>query len=445
MTSFILTAAMAAAGPALAGGLTTTVEAALARSPAVAESAARKRQASAAEREALYGSLPRLSARGAAMRGDDPLFAFGQLLQERRVNAADFAPDRLNRPGYRSSVTGALELSLPLFTGFELTRARKLAQLASAEARALGGAAGQAVAVAAVEAYFDALKTRAFLAELDARLASASAEVERSKRLARSGLILGSDHEAALALLAGLKAWRARTSAEASAAEARLAVLTDAPPRPEGRFLAWDPPLETDEALVSAALASRPELAAAARRREAAAVLRAGAEAALLPRVEAFAAATSVSDGFSAGAGARIGGVRASVAFGDPAWSARRTRHKEGEAAAAHAAAGLADAARVETLTRAAAVRGLREASPALEEAHARASSALEQARPLYREGRLSVLEVLRAEEGRARATAALLEAQAALRIQWAALAAATGRFDAAALTTLSQSLEEVR
>jgi len=445
MISFILTAAMAAAGPALAGGLTTTVEAALARSPAVAEAAARERQARAAGREASYSRLPRLTVRGAALRGDDPLFAFGQILQERRVTQADFAPDRLNRPGYRSSVTGALELGMPLFTGFELTRARRLAELGAAEARTMGGAAGQAVSVAAIEAHLDFLKKRAMLAELDARLASAAAEVERSERLSRSGLVLGSDHQAALALLSSLKAWRAKTAAEVGGAAARLGVLTGKSEPAEGRLASWSAPLEDDAALVAGALASRPDLAAAQTRRDAAAVRRAGAESSLLPRVEAFAAATSVSDGFTAGAGARLGGVRASIAFGDPAWGARRERFKEDEAAAAAAAAGLADAARGEVLGRAAAVRGLQAALPDLDEGLARASAALELARPLYREGRLSVLEVLRAEEARARLTEARLEASAALRVQWAALAAARGRLDADAVATLNRSLEEVR
>lgn len=445
MRGLILTLTLAAASPALGGGLAATVDAALARSPAVAEAAARVRQAAAAGREASYSRLPRLTARGAATRGDDPLFAFGQLLQERRVSAADFAPDRLNRPGYRSSVTGALELGLPLFTGFELTRARRLADLGAAEARSMGGAAGQAVSVAAIEAHLDFLKKRAMLAELDARLASAAAEVARSERLSRSGLVLGSDHQAALALLSSLKAWRAKTRAEADAAAARLGVLTGMPATADGRLGSWSAPLEDDAALIADALGSRPELAAAGLRREASAVRRAGVESSLLPRVEAFAAVTSVSDGFTTGAGARMGGVRASLSFGDPAWGARRERFKEDESAMAAAAAGLIDATRGEVLTRAAAVRGLQAALPELDEGLTRASAALEQARPLYREGRLSVLEVLRAEEARARMTEARLDAQAGLRAQWAALAAARGRLDSAAVASLARSLEEVR
>lgn len=443
MKGWLATALLTAAVPALGGGLRESVQAALARSPARAEAAARERGAAAAAREASWSRLPRLSARAGVTRSDDPLFSFGQLLQERRVTQADFDPARLNRPGYRTAVNGALELGVPLFTGFELTRARRLAELGGEEARALGAAAGQATAAAAVAAHVDALKHRAVLAELDARLGTAAGEVERSERLSRAGLVLGSDHQAALALLSSLKAWRARAAAEAAAAEARLAVLTGGPASPTGALGDWTPPLAEDEALVASALGARPELAAAQARRRAAAVRRAGAESSLLPRVEAFAAATSASDGFDSGAGARLAGVRASVSFGDPAWGPRRARHKEDEAAAAAAADGAADAVRGEVLARAAGVRGLLAALPALEEGHARAGAALEQARPLYREGRLSVLEVLRAEEARARMSEARLEARAALRAQWAALAAASGKLDADAVDALARSLEE--
>src|SRR5579885_2211147 len=130
--------------PAAAGGLTDAVSAALARSPAVAELSARRRQAEEAGREATFSRLPRLAARGSVLRSDDPLFAFGTLLQERRVTAADFNPDTLNNPGYRTAAHGSLELGVPLFTGFELTRARRLAALAADEADSFSAGASQA-------------------------------------------------------------------------------------------------------------------------------------------------------------------------------------------------------------------------------------------------------------------------------------------------------------
>jgi outer membrane protein TolC len=434
------------AAPAAAMNLTAAADAAVAHSPAAAEARARRTQAQAAGREAFWSRWPRLSARAAFLRSDDPLFAFGELLQQRRVTAADFNPVTLNRPGYQTGVHGSLELGVPLFTGFELTRAATLATLAGEEADAMGGAAAQAVRLRTVEAYLGDLKYRGLLAEIDARIATSKTAVDSAERLKKQGLVLGSDHQAALAVLSGLKAWRARTAAEAEANRAGLGVLLGgSASETSGALRDWTPPLEDDAALVAAALASRPDLRAAGLRTRAAGVRRDGARSSLLPSVDAFAAVNNSADGFNSGAASRIVGVRASMLFGDPAYASRRARAAADEAAAVAAGAGAEDAARGEVLARAAGLRGLNAALPELREALARARDSLEQVRPLYREGRQSVLDVLRAEEAVARLEEARLETVYRQRADWAGLKAAQGRFDAAAVATLTDSLEASR
>lgn len=439
-------ALLLSAAPAAALDLSAAVEAAVLRSPAAAEAKARRDQAGAAGREVFWSRWPRLSARASAMRSDDPLFAFGELLQRRAVTQADFNPALLNRPGYRTAVHGSLEVGAPLFTGFELTRAAKLAALAGDEADAMGGAAAQAVRLRTTEAYLQGLKARGMAAELDARIESAGAAVASAERLRKQGLVLGSDHQAALAILSGLKAWRARAAAEGAAHRAALGVLTGGlAADTTGELLDWEPPLGDDEALVAEALAARPDLRAAALRTRAAGVRRDGARSSLLPTVEAFAALNNAADGLGTGGTSRVAGVRAGLLFGDPAYASRRARAAADEAAAASAAAGVEDAARVEVLSRAAGLRGLAAARTELREALARARASLEQVRPLYREGRQSVLDVLRAEEAVARLQEAALETLCRQRSEWAALRAAQGRLDAEAVAALSRGLEASR
>lgn len=434
------------AAPAAALDLSAAAEAAVARSPAAAEAKARRTQAEAAGREVFWTRWPRLSARASALRSDDPLFAFGELMQQRRVTAPDFNPDTLNHPGYRTAVHGSLELGVPLFTGFALTRSSKLAGLAADEAEVMGGAAAQAVRLRAADAYLRELKSAALLAELDARLATARSAVDSAERLRKQGLVLGSDHQAALAVLSGLKAWRARAAAEREAHRAELGVILGGlSSDTTGTLRDWAPPLESDADLVATALASRPDLRAAGLRTRAAGVRRQGAAASLLPTVDAFAAVNNSADGMNSGAASRLVGVRASILFGDPAYASRRARAAADEAAASAAKAGAEDAARGEVLARAAGLRGLAAALPELSEALARARESLERVRPLYREGRQSVLEVLRAEEAVARLEEARLEALYRQRVEWASLRAAQGLFDAGAVAALSRSLEASR
>ncbi|MEK7233263.1 MAG: TolC family protein [Elusimicrobiota bacterium] len=432
--------------PASAMDLSAAVEAAVSRSPASAEAKARRTQAQAEGREAYWSRWPRLSAHSAILRSDDPLFVFGALMQQRRVAASDFAPDTLNRPGYRTAMHGSLELGVPLFTGFELTRTSKLAALAEDEAQLSGAAAAQAVCLRTTEAYLRELRIRAFLSELDARIATARSSIDGAERLKKQGLVLGSDHQAALAVLSGLKAWRSRAAAEREATRAELGVLLGGTaPEIVGGLRDWNPPIEDDATLVAAALASRPDLKAAGVRTRAAGVRRDGARSGLFPIVDAFASVNNSAGGLNSGAASRLLGVRASMLFGDPAYSSRRTRAAADEAAAVAAAAGAEDSARGEVLARAAGLRGLGASLPDLSEALARARDSLEQARPLYREGRQSVLDVLRAEEAVARLQEARLEAVYHQRVEWAALRAAQGRLDADAVAVLNGSLEQSR
>ena len=422
------------------------VASALGRSPILAETRARKRQAEASGQEASWSRFPRLSAHGSWMRSDDPLFAFGELLQERRVTQADFAPGKLNRPGYQTAVRGALELGLPLFTGFELTRARKLAGLAADEAEAMGGTAGQAIRLRAADGYLRGMKDRALLAVLEERISSSADEVESAERLKRKGLVLGSDHQAALAILSGLKAWRARTAAEKAAHDVELSILTGTQVQePSGALSDWAAPIEDDAALVAAALASRRDLRSADLRRQAAGVRREGASQSILPVVDAFASVQNSADGLNSGAASRLIGLRASIPFGDPAYLSRRASAQAAEEAAVSSRAGLEDAVRGEVLARAAGLRGIAAVLPELNESLARARQSLEQVRPLYREGRQSVMEVLRAEEAVARLEEMRLETLYLLRSQWASLRAAQGALDDEAIAVLSRSLEEVK
>jgi outer membrane protein TolC len=431
------------AAPAAALDLSAAVDAAVGRSPAAAEAKARRTQAEAAGREVFWSRWPRLSARASAMRSDDPLYAFGELMMQRRVTAPDFNPDKLNHPGYRTAVHGSLELGVPLFTGFELTRSGKLAALAAEEADAMGGAAAQAVRLRTADAYLRELRSRAFLSELDARIATARGAVDSAERLRKQGLVLGSDHQAALAVLSGLKAWRARAAAEREAYRAELGVLLGGgAPDTTGTLRDWEPPVEDDAALVAAALSARPDLRAAGLRTRAADVRRDAARQSLLPSMDAFAAVNNSADGLSSGAASRLVGVRASLLFGDPAYSSRRKRADADRVAAAASAAGAEDAARGEVLARAAGLRGLNAALPDLREALARARDSLEQVRPLYREGRQSVLDVLRAEEAVARLEESRLETVYRQRSEWASLRAAQGRFDAEAVAVLTRSLD---
>lgn len=437
-----------AAPPVRPATLSGVVESALRRSPALEQAAAGVREADAGLKEARYRSLPMLSGRSSFMRGDDPVFAFGSLLQQRSFAMQDFALDALNHPGYRTNIKSALELGVPLFTAFQLQSSRQLAALGLSQARSGADSTLQGTRFQAVEGYLQVLRFGTVLAQLDARIESAEKDVADAQRLKDRGLVLGSDFRAAQAILSGLRAWRGRLAGQAQAAASRLAVLTGYAPgalAPGGALLESLYPLEPEASLVERALRSRQDLRQAALQSSAAGVKVRQTDYSLLPTVEAFASVESNSRDLGSNPTQRLVGVRASLPLGDPSYMSRRAKAKAGEESARSGQRGLEQAVRMEVSGLYRDYEGLKSSLPASREARDRAEESLDLFKPLYREGRQSVLEVLRAEESFARAQAAYIDGLFELHTGYARLLLAAGAFDAQAVSEMDRQLGAAR
>lgn len=424
------------------GALTSFVEGALARDPAVAAARAAADEARARRSETAALSLPRLSAKASYTRSDDPLFAFGAILEERSVEASHFGLGFLREPGYRTRTMGALEVGAPLFTGFQLSAARRQAGLGADAAAAGLRALTEDRRRAAVDAALESRAAAARWAALSERAASASTMVADAQRLVKSGMVLGSDYSAAQALLAKLRGQAALEARRFEGARARMHVLSGGAAAAEGPLSGVPPALPEAPALTAAAAEHRGDLAAARFGVSAAAEARTAAERSLLPRVEGFAQVQDSGRNFLDGGTSRLVGLRAEIPFGDAGFFPRRARAR---AAALRAEAG-ARAAAEETAAAIANARasyaGALEALPLIVESRDKAKESLELFRPLYRQGRQSVLEVLRAEDALAQAELAVVDARKGLYVGWAGLRQAAGTLDAEAVAALDAALE---
>lgn len=430
------------------GALAAFVERALSRDPAVAGARAAAEEARARRAETAALSLPRLSAKASYMRSDDPLFAFGAILEERSVEASHFGLGFLREPGYRTRAVGALEVGVPLFTGFELSAARRQAGL-GAEAAAAGlRALTEERRRAAVDAALDARAATARAAALTERASSAAAMVADAQRLVKSGMVLGSDFSAAQALLAKLRGQAAFEAKRSEGARARMAVLAGATagagsvPAAEGPLSGVPPLLPEAAALTAAAADRRGDLAAARLGVSAAAAARTAAERSLLPRVEGFAQVQDSGRSFLDGGVSRLVGLRAEVPFGDAGFLPRRERARAAVLRAEAGARAGAEGAAADIAEARAAYAGALEAFPLFVESRDKAKESLELFRPLYRQGRQSVLEVLRAEDALAQAELAVVDARKGLFAGWAGLRQAAGTLDAQAVAALDAALE---
>jgi outer membrane protein len=441
---------MAAAFPLRlqAVSLGEAVDAALAKAPALRAARAEEAQARAAAREVRSWHWPALRAGMDATRGDDPVYVFGSLLRQRAFGPGNFALDSLNDPGPLTNVRSTLEAGVPLFMGFELRTGAALAGVALRQANARSEAAGQGVRLAVVDAALRELSLGEQLRAWDERLASAAAELASARRLKAKGQVLESDFFAAEALEAGMKAGRVALEEERASLRRTLTLrigidLSSSPLK--GRLIPPEDPLPSEDALMARALGARPELALARLEGEAAEASAKQESRGPLPRVEAFAGLETHTRDFASNPSQSVWGARASVALGDPALPARKAR-AEARLEAARASAGQAEETlRLEISQTLGACRSAEESLPLLTAARDRAAQALNLFRPLYREGRQSILDVLRAEEALARAEAAVWATITQAHTCRVKLLLAAGALDEDAVRHIQDRLETSR
>jgi outer membrane protein TolC len=424
--------------------LSEVVALVLEKNPAAAEAASRSREAEAALGQARLSSLPRLEADAAATRGDNPVYVFSTLLEQRRFSPNDFNVGFLNSPGYMNDYQGQVKMVAPLFTAFEASSREKMGSLALEGARAAEDSLRQSLRLQAIRGFLAVLAARALSDELRAREASSEKEILEARRLKAKGLVLGSDYYAATAILGELKAWGRRVDGELSSAELKLWLLAGAE---AGEFKAagalgsgaYDlPPMRE---MVAAAVRERGEARRAALAEASAGVDRRRVQMSLLPRVGGFGTFETDTWNFQSGPSNRLVGLQASMPFGDPTYGARLARARAAEEAARAARSKIEQDVRAEMEGAYASYRGLVEGMPSVRESVAASSRSLEMVRPLYRNGRQSVMEVLRAEEACARMEEAWMEVLEGLHGGYARLLLIEGRLDAKAVETIDKRL----
>ena len=424
-------------------GLETAVNAVLAHNFGMKAVEAHVRQAQAGRRETQAMRLPMLSARSQFTRGDQPVYVFGSLLNQGRFGAQDFSIDTLNHPGDLTNIQSGLDLGIPLFTGYELTSAAHLGELAESQAKSGYEGTAQQLRYQAAALYLQLIFDRDLLKNLDERIAASDQEVADARKLKERGVVFGSDYYAAEAIYGGLKGWRIQVLTDQSAALSHLAILSGEEGwQPKESLTDKTPPIASKDDLLKTALLKRPDLMAAASQVTIADVNRRQAGRALLPKVQAFASLETNTNDFGSNPSNHTFGVAAKLPFGDPAYFARQSRSKAAEEAATESRQNLEESIRIEVSQAYEAYQGALAGLPIAKDTQERADKSLELFRPLYHSGRQSIIEVLRAEEGSARAQSSYLQALLYVHISYLQLQAATGSLDNKAIAEVSQELE---
>lgn len=421
------------------------VAAVVARAPAVRAAQAQVPAARWAQSEARAARGPRVDWRASWTRSDQPVFVFGSLLGQETFGPSNFAVDSLNRPSLWSDVRNSLDVGVPLWMAGDLVFREKMARqdLRASELQQTG--AEQSTRFQAVTAVLNLLRAEELESLWSARYRSASKEVEDARLLRKRGVVLGSDFFAAEALVRVFQAQRTGAQNDLQSAKDALAVLLGRPDfedsisgslQTKGYFL------EPLEIYLSRASAARPDLSTAEARLAQSRMMADQSARGLWPRVEAFASVETHTRDFETNPSQKTVGVRSVVSFLDPGRRARRNQALEGAAAAQWQWEGTREAVRREVTAAYRALEGIQAQRVWIQEAVEQARTSLELVRPLYREGRQSLLDVVRAEEALGRLQAQAVDLVYAVHRGYAGLEAAAGGLEPPVVQTIQSQWE---
>jgi outer membrane protein len=243
--------------------LSEAVKTALEKHPALRAAGYQAEAAVSGVDQARAGFFPRVDFSEGVLRSDNPVYAFGSLLNQGRFTAADFAVDKLNHPdpitNWRTNLSG----SVPLFLGGRTILGYQQAQLGRIAAEQGRLRTEQEVIFGVIRAYSAVLLSREALSTVQASVRTAEANLTAAESRYEAGLVVASD-----ALAARVRLARLREEAIAATNQVRLsqAALNEAMGLPLGQThrltgqLDLPPALsEQLDALEAAARTQRPD------------------------------------------------------------------------------------------------------------------------------------------------------------------------------------------
>jgi outer membrane protein TolC len=433
--------------PLAAGAATLTlqqaVDSGLKNDNIIKEEVSRVSGAEAGLRQAKLARLGGFKLTGAYTDGTDPVYAFATAMKQGTFSMASLAT--INDPSPAQNYMAGIEAGIPLFTGFAISDSVKMRKLGKGAAQD-GYERARAGETFKITCQWLTVLLRRRLAELAAdSVKNAEDELKTAQMLKDKGMVLGSDYYGAEAILSTLKGYSVNWNKALELEKEKLAITVGMDPasdiEPAGELAEADYAEKTPEQLAAAAYGGRRDVEALKKMAGISRTAENMQANSLLPTVQAFGTWETNSESLSNFRSNRLVGVGITVPLGDPAYYAKKDAAR---AEAAMAASRLDEARRQASIEVAEAANNYaaaRESLPVDKETVEKAEQSLELFRPLYRQGRQSVLEVLRAHASVLQAKAAYYETVYKLNLYHAQTLLASETLDQAAVADMSQKL----
>jgi outer membrane protein TolC len=419
-------------GPRL--DLETAVETAINANPKAKLSETQTRTAEAKIAEAKTGKLPFVQFSQSFTRSNNPVFVFGSLLEQGRFGEANFALNSLNHPDGLNNFRTAVDARVPLFdqrqTFARITQAKNTRSQADLESEAVR----QQLRFDVVRGYFGVVLAKSMVSVYGDAVASAEANLKKTKDMVEVGFTTEADSLAADVELANILQQQLESESGLVMATAELNLTLGDQPDLErelsGNLRETYFPVEEQDELIRIALENRPDYKHAELDIENSRVRSKAVKDLRLPQVSAFGNFGYSSPYITNGSSDYTVGVSLSYTLFDPGRKARIAQSAEGESAAGFKKEILADQVRLEVIR---AYQKYKTASAKIKvsiKSIARSEEVLRITQDRYKFALATFNDVLRAEAALVRSKHDLMLSRFEYYISYASVLLATGRLN---------------
>ncbi len=405
---------------------------ALLHNPLVQATLSGRRLADAQLREAKAARWPLLQFNETFTNGNNPVFVFSSLLEQRRFGPSNFEISSLNNPDSLSNFRTAMTLKVPLFDQLESETRIAQARIGQEQAEMQKELVKQQVRLEVIRAYYGVLVAQARKEVAEEAVRSAEADVGRIRDLFKVGLVVQSDLLAAEVQVAELRQQQIQTSGDLVTAHAflntALGLPVHTPQKVTGQLTEKTFVVPDPEELIRLSLLHRPDYAQAGFTVRSTEKKVRGAWGQYLPRVDLYSTYGVSSPDLSSGTPDYVVGAGLTYNLFDFGRNAKLDQARAARSQAATEQEHLANQIRLDVIRIHQLFLSARERLVFAGQAVVQAEEALRMVRDRYQIGLTTITEVLRAQTTHVRTSMNLLAARYDYYVGYAQLLLASGR-----------------
>ena len=420
-------------GQASSDGLTllVAIDMALRTNPLTRATRSGRVLADAQLEEARTGRFPVVQFNQTTMRGNNPVFVFGTLLEQSLFGAQNFDPRFLNNPDPVTNVRTALTFRLPILDQRQTDSRINQARIAQQQADSQRESVDQQLRFEVLRAYYGVVVAKAKKEVADEAVIAAEADVKRIGDLVETGLVVGSDLLSAEVQLAEFRQQSIQAEGELITARAALNTVlgepVEAPQQVTGQLTERRFTTATQSELIQRALGRRPDLIRSTLALKSSKEKTRSARGEYLPRIDAFGTYGISGSDFTSGSADYTVGASITFNIFDAGRGARLAQARAAENAAAAEADNIGSQIRFEVVRAYQSFLSARERLSVAAKSVDQAKETLRIVQDRYREGLTTITEVLRAETAFVRARMNVLTARYDHHVGYASVLLATG------------------